>query len=72
MKVIVSLTGTTRHREVAWPDGWPVPRAGDLVTLYPDIPEVTHVRTVVWFPEGDAENAEPVVYLVLGPRRGLS
>lgn len=46
-----------------WPDGWPVPAAGDLV----DLPAAKlEVIRVVYMPLGDSENREPCIYVVIG------
>jgi hypothetical protein len=67
MKVRVAVVGSMRRQEVHWPDGWPAPRIGDGFTL-PDADEVTTVRAVDWFPEGEDDNMTPFVYVVVGPR----
>jgi len=70
VKVIATIVGSTDPRRiVTWPEGWPVPREGDSVTLHPDDPAVNTVRTVVWYPESDGDIPEPFVYLVLGSDR---
>jgi len=68
VKIKTALVGTTDyHRELKWPEGWPVPSAGDSV----DLPGQggLAVRTVVWFPEGEDDDPEPFVYVVVGMPR---
>jgi hypothetical protein len=69
MKIKTTLVGIVDHtRTLDWPDGWPMPREGESV----DVNGLggLSVRTVVWFPEGDDDDPEPFVYLVIGqPRR---
>jgi hypothetical protein len=68
MLVHVRYVGTVRKDvNIDWPEGWSIPRVGDEITI-PKLPEVSHVRTVVWYPEGDEEANEPFVYVVVGPR----
>jgi hypothetical protein len=71
MKVTTTLVGIMdHHRELEWPEGWPIPREGESVTLPGE--DNLSVRTVVWYPEGsdeDEEDREPFVYLVIGPHR---
>lgn len=69
MKILVTMVGTQRREPVLWPDGWPVPREGDRFEV-PGAPEVTTVRNVTWYPEGNNEedDSEPFVYVVVGPR----
>lgn len=69
MKVMVSAVGVTnREHPITWPEGWPIPRVGDDVDI-PALPEVAQVRTLVWNPEGDHDDPEPFVYIVVGPAR---
>jgi len=69
MKVVVTAVGfKTRSSDITWPKDWPIPRVGDDVDI-PNFPEVSSVRTVVWYPIGNEDDPEPFVYLVLGPRR---
>jgi hypothetical protein len=72
MKIKVSHVGTVnRNLRITWPEGWPVLSIDDEVGI-PGLPEVTHVRVVEWCPLGNEEDAEPFVYIVVGPRRGGS
>lgn len=69
MNVVVGAVGVmNRDHKVVWPDGWPIPREGDSITI-PALDEVTSVRTVVWYPEGDGWKQDPFVYIVVGPSR---
>lgn len=56
-----------RDRNLTWPPGWPAPRVGDEFTV-PGGPPM-YVRTVVWYPEGNEDDAEPFVYVVVGSSR---
>lgn len=69
MKILTTLVGITdHHRQLTWPEGWPVPQVGDSVDL-PGLDGLA-VRTVVWYPEGEGEDdAEPFVYVVIGKPR---
>ena len=73
MKIVTNLVGLMdHHRELKWPEGWPVPREGDTVHLDgldDQDPAELSVRTVVWYPEGEDDDAEPFVYVVIGRRR---
>lgn len=68
MRVIVNLIGLQDpSRELEWPEGWPLPRFGEEVSL-PNLPPL-QVRAVCWQPEGDEEDNEPYIYLVIGNPR---
>lgn len=66
MMVTVGVVGSLRMEPVIWPEGWPIPQIGDGFSL-PDADEVTTVRAVDWYPEGE-EGSEPFIYVVVGPR----
>lgn len=69
--VILNLVGATFNEQPVWPEGWPVPQAGDEVEVQE---QFWHVRHVVWYPSGEVmnedtgERTEPFVYVVIGPR----
>ena len=70
MKIQITITGEHRDQPDEWPQGWPVPREGEEVTLGNGAN--VYVRHVVWHPSGSTFNggdSEPFVYVVLGPRR---
>jgi hypothetical protein len=71
MKITARLTGVIDPPGLDWPEGWPVPREGDIVSL-PGVGPL-QVRTVVWYPAGDGDDDEgeldPFVYVVIGPPR---
>lgn len=75
MKVVVNLAGLADHRRtLVWPEGWPIPREGESVSV--DLNSIDgptdglRVRTVVWYPEGSSSaDPEPFVYLVVGKPR---
>lgn len=73
MKVKCSLVGLVdHHMTLEWPEGWPVPRVGDEVTLPgPDSELNLAVRAVDWYPKGDPDDggSEPFVYVVIGRPR---
>lgn len=69
MKVQISVVGSHPRPDITWPEGWPVPRLGEIVSA--DSEEYS-VRTIVWYPHGDPEtpeDPEPFVYVVIGPQR---
>lgn len=70
MKVLVTHVGTMNSaHHISWPEDWPIPPVGAEVNL-PALPEVTSVRTVIWYPQGASTAYNyPHVYIVLGPRR---
>ena len=59
--------GHSEREEVVWPEGWPIPREGEIVEAKG--PTLLVVRSVTWYPHRDEEGGEPFVYIVLGPRR---
>lgn len=67
MNVVITTDGE-QPSEVEWPEGWPIPRVGDRVSL-PESSEPLSVRVVEWYPQGDEDHAEAFVYLVIGKRR---
>jgi hypothetical protein len=52
-----------RGPEPVWPEDWPVPRAGDEIVVAGGMPY--EVRDVAWYPQGEGDNPEPFVYVVL-------
>jgi hypothetical protein len=69
MKVQLSAVGVTKHDvDLNWPADWPIPRVDDDIDI-PDLPEVSSVRAVCWFPKGSEDSNEPFVYIVIGPGR---
>lgn len=79
LQVEVTIVGRQLFRdppipEVRWPEGWPLPRTGDLVTIpdaAPGAQLIMYCRSVDWYPGGkpDEDITEPFVTIVLGPRR---
>lgn len=55
-----------REVEVEWPEGWPIPREGDSIAV-PEMPEVSKVRNVTWYPRGEEPGDPAFVYIVIGP-----
>lgn len=71
VKVLVSVVGQQLDKSIEWPEGWPLPRIDEDVDIKVGDQSNVNVRSIVWFPNGDEENDEPFVYIVLGPRRQL-
>ena len=67
LKIKCSVSGVPNLYAIEWPDGWPVPRRGEIVDVASS-PNTLYVKTVVWYPEGDdSDDKEPFAYIVLGP-----
>lgn len=69
MRIVASLAGVVDAPDLEWPEGWPVPREGESVSL-PGVGPL-QVRTVVWYPAGNSDEGdpEPFAYVVVGPPR---
>lgn len=66
VSVVVTVEGLPGVRAPAWPQGWPVPRVGDVVHLW-DHPNALEVYAVVWRPQGDDTDTRAHVEVLIGP-----
>lgn len=73
VRVQFSVVGNVDHYLGPSLDMEQVPRLDEQVELPGLDPTLTWVRTVVWYPQGDADDesndGQPFVYIILGNRR---
>ena len=65
MNIKISVTGMHPRPDIVWPEGWPMPRIGEEVTIGE---HNLFVRHVDYYPLGDLEEKDPFIYVVIGPR----
>lgn len=65
MKIQFSGVGQYKDLEIEWPEGWPLPRIDESITL--EDGDSVYVRCIDYCPTGE-DGSGPFVYIVVGPR----
>lgn len=63
-RVVVSAMKRDEYgdHDVTWPEGWPVPRVGDDLSLQDGTG--LKIKAVDWYPMGEGDDPTPFVYVV--------